>query len=109
MKTGNDLVAEQVLYSTCFCYLPYRANQRNFAVLQRVAFYLRYSSIGCIDSFLSKYWIDVLEPGSKDNWIDVEQIKASTLCDENRKQDFAKVLENVDEDSNPILMIATLK
>ena len=56
-----------------------------------------------------KYWIDVLEPGSKDNWIDVEQIKASTLCDEKRKQDFAKVLENVDEDSNPILMIATLK
>lgn len=56
-----------------------------------------------------KYWIDVLEPGSKDNWIDVKQIKASTSCDENRKQDFVKVLENVDEDSNPILMIATLK
>ncbi len=56
-----------------------------------------------------KYWIDVLEPSSKDNWIDVEQIKASTSCDENRKQDFVKVLENVDEDSNPILVIATLK
>ena len=60
MKTGNDLVAEQVLYSTCFCYLPYRANQRNFAVLQRVAFYLRYSSIGCIDSFLSLHRVILL-------------------------------------------------
>ena len=59
MKTGNDLVAEQVLYSTCFCYLPYRANQRNFAVLQRVAFYLRYSSIGCIDSFLSFHGVGI--------------------------------------------------
>ena len=27
MKTGNDLVAEQVRYSTCFCYLPNCENQ----------------------------------------------------------------------------------
>lgn len=53
MKTGNDLVAEQVRYSTCFCYLPNCANQRNFAVLQRVEVILPDSSIGRIDSFLS--------------------------------------------------------
>lgn len=53
MKTGNDLVAEQVRYSTCFCYLPNCANQRNFAALQRIAVLLPDSSIGRIDSFLS--------------------------------------------------------
>jgi len=56
MKTGNDLVAEQVRYSTCFCYLPNCASQRNFTVLQRIAVLLPDSSIGCIDSFLSLYW-----------------------------------------------------
>ena len=53
MKTGNDLVAEQVRYSTCLCCLPNCANQRNFAVLQRIDVCLPYSSIGRIDSFLS--------------------------------------------------------
>ena len=53
MKTGNDLVAEQVRYSTCFCYLPNCANQHNFVALQRIAVLLPDSSIGCIDSFLS--------------------------------------------------------
>lgn len=53
MKTGNDLVAEKVRYSTCFCYLPNCANQHNFAALQRIAVLLPDSSIGCIDSFLS--------------------------------------------------------
>ena len=57
MKTGNDLVAEQVRYSTCFCYLPNCANQHNFAALQRIAVLLPDSSIGCIDSFLSFHGI----------------------------------------------------
>ena len=56
-----------------------------------------------------KYWVDVLEPGSEDNWIDVEQIKASTVKNEAEKQKFVKTLEGVDEESNPILVIATLK
>lgn len=55
MKTGNDLVAEQVRYSTCLCCLPNCASQSNFAVLQRIDVCLLYSSIGCIDSFLSIY------------------------------------------------------
>ena len=53
MKTGNDLVAEQVHYSTRFCSLPNCAKQCNIVVLQRIAFWLLYFSIGCIDSFLS--------------------------------------------------------
>lgn len=59
MKTGNDLVAEQVRYSTCLCCLPNCANQRNFAVLQRIDVCLLYSSIGRIDSFLSLHGISL--------------------------------------------------
>ena len=57
MKTGNDLVAEQVRYSTCLCCLLNYANQRNFAVLQRIDVCFLYSSIGRIDSFLSLHGI----------------------------------------------------
>lgn len=66
MKTGNDLVAEQVRYSTCFCYLPSCANKRNFAALQRIEVLLPDSSIGRIDSFLSLHWIIIHRPVQPD-------------------------------------------
>ena len=56
-----------------------------------------------------KYWIDILEPGGDENWIDIDQIKSSTVIDESKKQELIRVLESTTEDSNPILMIATLK
>ncbi|WP_431433732.1 6-bladed beta-propeller [Bacteroides hominis] len=56
-----------------------------------------------------KYWIDILEPGGDENWIDIDQIKSSTVIDESKKKELIRVLESVTEDSNPILMIATLK
>ena len=56
-----------------------------------------------------KYWIDILEPSSDENWIDIDQIKSSTVIDESKKKELIQVLENVTEDSNPILLIATLK
>lgn len=56
-----------------------------------------------------KYWIDILEPGDNENWIDIDQIKSSTVIDESKKKELIQVLENVTEDSNPILLIATLK
>ena len=56
-----------------------------------------------------KYWIDILEPSSDENWIDIDQIKSSTVIDESKKKELIRVLENVTEDSNPILLIATLK
>lgn len=59
MKTGNDLVAEQVHYSTCLCSLSNYANQRNLAVLQRIVIYLLYSSLGCIDNFLSLHRVEL--------------------------------------------------
>ena len=56
-----------------------------------------------------KYWIDILEPGADENWIDIDQIKSSTVIDESKKKELIRVLESATEDSNPILMIATLK
>lgn len=56
-----------------------------------------------------KYWIDILEPGGDENWIDIDQIKSTTVIDESKKKELIQVLENVTEDSNPILLIATLK
>ena len=54
-----------------------------------------------------KYWIDILEPGGDENWIDIDQIKSSTVIDESKKKELIRVLESATEDSNPILMIAT--
>lgn len=56
-----------------------------------------------------KYWVDVLEPGSTENWIDVDAVKVSAVKDEARKQKFVSTLENVEDEANPILIIATLK
>ncbi|KAA4922780.1 6-bladed beta-propeller [Bacteroides fragilis] len=56
-----------------------------------------------------KYWIDVLDPSDNENWIDIDQIKSSTVIDESKKKELIRVLESATEDSNPILMIATLK
>ena len=56
-----------------------------------------------------KYWVDILEPGGDENWIDIDQIKSSTVIDESKKKELIRVLESTTEDSNPILMIATLK
>ncbi|KAA4978053.1 6-bladed beta-propeller [Bacteroides fragilis] len=56
-----------------------------------------------------KYWIDVLDSSDNENWIDIDQIKSSTVIDESKKKELIRVLESATEDSNPILMIATLK
>ena len=56
-----------------------------------------------------KYWVDVLDSSDNENWIDIDQIKSSTVIDESKKKELIQVLENVTEDSNPILLIATLK
>ncbi|MFK2757336.1 6-bladed beta-propeller [Bacteroides fragilis] len=56
-----------------------------------------------------KYWIDVLDSSDNENWIDIDQLKSSTVIDESKKKELIQVLENVTEDSNPILLIATLK
>ena len=56
-----------------------------------------------------KYWIDVLIPNSEDNWIYIDEMRTSDVKDESLKAKFIHTLENVEEESNPILVIATLK
>ncbi|EXY34004.1 hypothetical protein M145_3954 [Bacteroides fragilis str. 34-F-2  len=56
-----------------------------------------------------KYWVDVLYLGNDGNRVDLNQIKSSTVIDESKKKELIRVLESATEDSNPILMIATLK
>ena len=56
-----------------------------------------------------KYWVDLLVPFSEDKWIDIDAVKASTVIDEAKKEAFVNCLENVNEDSNPILLIGVLK
>ena len=39
----------------------------------------------------------------------IKEIRTSTTRDENKQQEFIRMLENINENSNPILVIATLK
>lgn len=55
-----------------------------------------------------KYWVNVFEVGRK---VDIEAIKSAPVKDERLREQFVKALEKMytDEDSNPMLMIVTLK
>ena len=55
-----------------------------------------------------KYWVNVFEVGRK---VDIETIKSAPVKDERLREQFVKALEKMytDEDSNPMLMIVTLK
>ena len=66
-------------------------------------FYYRFFAL------LGKYWVDVLYLGNDGNRVDLNQIKSSTVIDESKKKELIRVLESATEDSNPVLMIATLK
>ena len=97
MKTGNDLVAEQVRYSTCFCYLPNCANQRNLLLYNELQFFCRipllvalivfyrYTGLAFADvSTLKKE--DLMQDNNGDWWIRKGRIKlmhrrkASSIC-----------------------------
>ena len=49
-----------------------------------------------------KYWIDILEPGGDENWIDIDQIKSSTVIDESKKKELYQRVE-------PLLASLTLQ
>ena len=34
---------------------------------------------------VGKYWVDILEPNNEENWIDIDQVKASTVIDRSKK------------------------
>lgn len=85
--------------------IPYRRMERPFVLNNDLCggdFTVEHRSLG-------RYWVDVLEPDNANNWIDINLVKTSLVKDEDKKQEFIKVLESINEDSNPILLIATLK
>ncbi len=55
-----------------------------------------------------KYIIDVIFPSGVDSEY-IQNVKEGSVKDENSKDRFVKVLSNLKEDDNPILLIATLK
>ena len=85
--------------------IPYRRMERPFVLNNDLCggnFTVKHRTLG-------KYWADVIDLNSDNNRTNIEQIKTSSAKDENKKQEFMKTLENVNENSNPILMIVTLK
>lgn len=85
--------------------IPYRRMERPFVLNNDLCggdFTVEHRSLG-------RYWVNVLEPDNANNWIDINLVKTSLVKDEDKKQEFIKVLESINEDSNPILLIATLK
>lgn len=85
--------------------LPYIGLKRAFILDNDICggeFTVEYRSNG-------KYWIDVLYPGSEDNWVDTEIIKDATVKDESLKRRYMQILNETDDDANPVLLIVTLK
>lgn len=56
-----------------------------------------------------KYWIDVIEPDSEKIQGLIEEVEASETSDATKKGELLTALRNMTEESNPLLIIATLK
>ena len=56
-----------------------------------------------------KYWIDLLDVNSGDCKVSVEELKQYSVKDGEGRDKIIDILKKVNEDSNPILLIATLK
>lgn len=56
-----------------------------------------------------KYWIDVQAQNYEDYMVDIDKISASKVKDEQNKQALLDTFNKLNEDSNPVLLIATLK
>lgn len=56
-----------------------------------------------------KYWVAVLYPSKLSETLDMEALKKETVKSESSKQQLLRVLNDMKEEDNPILLIATLK
>lgn len=56
-----------------------------------------------------KYWIDVIEPDSEKIQDMIEEVEASETSDTAKEEELLAALRNMTEDSNPLLIIVTLK
>ena len=84
---------------------PYRRLERPFILKNNLiggTFTVNYRSNG-------KYWIHVLLPEITDKELNISKIKEEVVIDEAAKQHFLQVLNETDEESNPLLLIGVLK
>lgn len=56
-----------------------------------------------------KYWIDMLDVNNNEYKNYLNEVKNSSVKDTIGRDKFINILENLDDESNPILLIATLK
>jgi len=83
----------------------YRRIERPFILANDICggdFQIRYRSNG-------KYWIDIQALNYEDYMADVEKISSSKVKNEQNKQALLDTFKSLNEDSNPVLLIATLK
>lgn len=83
----------------------YRRIERPFILANDICggdFQIRYRSNG-------KYWIDIQALNYESYMVDVEKISSSKVKNEQDKQVLLDTFKNLNEDSNPVLLIATLK
>lgn len=111
MKTGNDLVAEQVRYSTCFCYLPNCANQRNLLLYNELQFFCRIPLLVALIvfyRFTGLAFSDVKQLKASDivvdsngvKWIRKARQKTKIMCNIPLRDISLKILEKYADDKH---------
>lgn len=60
-------------------------------------------------STCGKYWIDEIKPSDLIDEVDVDDLKKEVVKNTDCKEKLLRLLKEMDEDDNPILVIATLK
>ena len=83
----------------------YRRIERPFILSNDICggeFQIRYRSNG-------KYWIDIQAQNYEEYLVDTEKVISSVVKNEQDKQALLNTFKQLNEDSNPVLLIATLK
>lgn len=83
----------------------YRRIERPFILSNDICggdFQIRYRSSG-------KYWIDIQAQNYEEYLVDTEKVISSVVKNEQDKQALLNTFKQLNEDSNPVLLIATLK
>lgn len=103
-KTKNEIKERNLVGSPGYIL---RNRDTDFELINDISggipFVIRYKS-AC-----GKYWIDEVKPSVLMDKIDVVKLKNEIVKSENCKIKLMDLLKNINEDDNPILVIATLK
>ncbi|MGL4325940.1 MAG: 6-bladed beta-propeller [Tannerellaceae bacterium] len=85
--------------------IPLRQMKREFILTNDfcgTSFNVRFRSLG-------QHWIDVVNPNDEKFSVNIDEIKGALAKDQSKQHLLIRTIENMSEDSNPILIIATLK